>query len=244
MIASLLPPAARAAELLRVPPGSGPGSGPGTAPEPDGPSAALHPREAAHLEHALPKRRREFTATRVCARRALRALGIPPAPILPGSHGAPQWPAGVVGSLTHRRGYCAAAVARATDLLALGIDAEPNAPLPPAVVTTFALPEERRHLRAHPDHPGVHRDRLLFSAKESVYKAWFPLTQRVLRPQDIQIVLPGPPAGPAPRTGTFHAHVLAGAGPPASFAGRWLAHPDLILTAVAVPHPAPAREPG
>lgn len=30
------------------------------------------------------------------------------------------------------------------------------------------------------DHPGIHWDRLLFSAKESVYKAWFPLTAKWL----------------------------------------------------------------
>lgn len=242
MIASLLPRTARAAELLGAPCGSVHGAAP------EDPTTALHPEEAAHLEHALPKRRREFATARICARRALRALGVPPAPILPGPHGAPRWPAGTVGSMTHRRGYCAAAVALATDLLALGIDAEPNRPLPPAVVNTFVRPEERHALRTHPHHPGVHHDRLLFSAKESVYKAWFPLTHRVLRPQHIRVDLHAPPpASPspalsAPRTGTFHAHVLAEAHPPAAFTGRWLAHRGLILTAVAVP-PRPGSAP-
>ncbi|MGW7821409.1 4'-phosphopantetheinyl transferase family protein [Streptomyces puniciscabiei] len=86
-----------------------------TAPHREDPTTALYPQETAHLRHALPKRRREFATARVCARRALQALGLPPAPIPPGSNGAPQWPAGVVGSITHRRRYCAAAVAlRAT----------------------------------------------------------------------------------------------------------------------------------
>ncbi|WP_307805789.1 4'-phosphopantetheinyl transferase family protein [Streptomyces chrestomyceticus] len=244
VIASLLPRTVRAAEVLAAPglPDSVRGAGH------EDPGAALHPEELAHLRHAVAKRRREFALTRACARRALHALGAPPAPVLPGPHGAPQWPAGIVGSMTHRQGYCAAALAHSTDLRSLGIDAEPDEPLSPAVLDTFALPKERDSLRPCPHHSGVHHDRLLFSAKESVYKAWFPLTHRPLRPQHLQIRLHCPSAQatastdvPA-RTGTFHARVLPGPGHvpdapalPHFFTGRWLADHGLILTAVAVP---------
>ncbi len=256
MITALLPPTVRAAEVRTTP-------GPNSSPSPPGPTHAanhhedpnttLHPEERAHLQHAVPKRRRQFALTRSCARRALHALGAPPAPILPGPHGAPQWPVGIVGSMTHRQGYCAAALARGTDLLSLGIDAEPNEPLPPAVLNTFALPAERDSLRPCPHHSGVHHDRLLFSAKESVYKAWFPLTHHPLRPQHLQIRLHCPPAMPTSptgtpsHTGTFHARILPGPGPapnspvaPHFFTGRWLADQSLILTAVTVPHTTPS----
>ncbi|MEU7191588.1 4'-phosphopantetheinyl transferase superfamily protein [Streptomyces sp. NPDC045369] len=250
MIASLLPPTVRAAEVLAAP---GHASGlPGSAlgAEQEDPSAVLHPEELAHLQHAVAKRRREFALVRACARRALHALGAPPAPVLPGPHGAPQWPAGIVGSMTHRQGYCAAVLAHSADLLSLGIDAEPNEPLSPAVLRAFALPEERDSLRPCPHHPGVHHDRLLFSAKESVYKAWFPLTHRPLRPQHLQVRLHCPSArtasstGIPPHTGTFHARPLPttdpvpdAPAPPRLFTGSWLAHHNLILTAVTVPHP-------
>ena len=57
----------------------------------------LFPEEEAVLVRAVDKRRREFTTARACARAALATLGLPPAPIVPGLRGAPQWPPGVVG---------------------------------------------------------------------------------------------------------------------------------------------------
>jgi 4'-phosphopantetheinyl transferase EntD len=69
-------------------------------------------------------------------------------------------------------------------------------------------------------------DRLLFSAKESVYKAWFPLAQRWLGFCDAQIALNA--------DGTFDARLLV-SGPVESFGGRWLARDGLLLTAIAVP---------
>ena len=83
----------------------------------DPPEAALFPAEEALLARAVQKRRREFATGRHCARSALGALGVGPAPILPGQAGAPQWPSGIVGSITHCAGYRAAAVARASEVL-------------------------------------------------------------------------------------------------------------------------------
>ena len=81
----------------------------------DLPDAVLFPQEASALATAVEKRRREFATGRACARRALDDLGIAPSAILPGERGAPQWPPGIVGSITHCAGYRAAAVALATD---------------------------------------------------------------------------------------------------------------------------------
>ncbi|ADP82238.1 4'-phosphopantetheinyl transferase family protein [Pseudofrankia inefficax] len=147
----------------------------------------LFPEEAAIVSQAVERRRREFAAVRACARAALATFGIAPAPILPSGAGpgwasrAPRWPAGIVGSMTHCDGYRAAAVVRASAVSSLGIDAEPGGPLPAGVAETVTRPEERRHLAGlAASHPGVCWDRLLFSAKESVFKAWFPLTGRWL----------------------------------------------------------------
>ncbi|MFK0227637.1 4'-phosphopantetheinyl transferase [Streptomyces sp. NPDC090303] len=139
--------------------------------EPDGPCP--YPEEEALMARAVPGRRREFAAARVCAHRALAALGAAPGPLLRGRRGAPAWPARTVGSITHCAGYRAAAVAPAAGLLALGIDAEPHAPLPPGVRGAVAFgPEEAWLRRAAAGRPDLAWDRLLFSAKESVYKAW------------------------------------------------------------------------
>ncbi|MDX3314405.1 4'-phosphopantetheinyl transferase family protein [Streptomyces sp. NPDC054884] len=138
----------------------------------------LYPQEEALLTRAVDKRRREFTVVRGCARRAMEKLGVPARPVLPGERGAPGWPDGVTGSMTHCADYSAAALVRAADLASLGVDAEPHGPLPEGVLCAIALPEEAARLeRRAADRPEVHWDRLLFSAKESVYKAWFPLTR-------------------------------------------------------------------
>ena len=98
----------------------------------DLPGATLFPEEEAAIARAVPKRRREFATGRGCARAALNRLGEPPVPILRGPQGAPLWPAGVVGSITHCDGYRAAAVARTSDIATVGLDAEPDKPLPRA----------------------------------------------------------------------------------------------------------------
>jgi 4'-phosphopantetheinyl transferase EntD len=143
--------------------------------------AALCPEEETVVRRAGEKRRREFTSARACAREALARLGQPPQAIPSGPRGEPLWPTGFVGSITHCVGYRACAVARSRDLASIGVDAEPNLPLPGGLVGRIALPEEQERLQDLAGvAPGVHWDRLLFSIKESVYKAWYPLAERSL----------------------------------------------------------------
>ncbi|CAL9639414.1 4'-phosphopantetheinyl transferase Svp [Streptomyces sp. enrichment culture] len=206
----------------------------------DGTDAPLYPEEAALLTRAVPKRRREFTAVRSCARRAMEKLGVPARPVLPGERGAPVWPDGLTGSMTHCEGYCAAALVRAADLASLGIDAEVHGPLPEGVLASVSLPGEAARIgRLSAERPAVHWDRLLFSAKESVYKAWFPLTGKWLDFLEADIEFSGDP-GERSR-GTFRAALLV-PGPRVGdrrldgFDGRWTVEGGLVATAVAVPH--------
>ncbi|MGF7236329.1 MAG: 4'-phosphopantetheinyl transferase family protein [Frankia sp.] len=203
----------------------------------DPPEAALFPAEEALIARAVDKRRREFTTARYCARRALAELGRPPTPILRGERGAPGWPPGIVGSLTHCDGYRAAAVARAEDLAAIGIDAEPHAPLPDGVLESITRPEERRWLAAaHAADPTVCWDRLVFCVKEAVYKTWFPLTGRWLGFEDATVSID-------PGTATFGVRLLV-PGPVVAdvqldqFTGRWVVDRGLIVTAIALAQPA------
>jgi len=217
VLAEILPPEVMAAEAFE-----------------DLPGVVLFPEEEAVVARAVDKRRREFTTARACARTALARLGLPPTAILPGAAGAPQWPPGVVGSMTHCAGYRASAVAWATDVLTLGLDAEPDEILPVGVLRTVALADERAGLQALAQSaPGPCWDRLLFSAKESVYKAWFPLTGRWLGFEEAAITFD-------PVDGTFAARLLVpgpqlDGRPLTGFAGRWLARDGLVLTAIAIP---------
>jgi 4'-phosphopantetheinyl transferase EntD len=134
LIADLLPSAVAASESTGDPPDAGPG---------------LFPAEEAVMLTAGPRRRAEFAAGRLCARAALARLGVPAAPILPGPAGQPRWPAGVTGSITHCAGYRACAVARTTDVTAIGIDAEPDAALPAGLIEKVATGPERAWIRRH-----------------------------------------------------------------------------------------------
>jgi 4'-phosphopantetheinyl transferase EntD len=198
--------------------------------------ASLFPEEEQVVARAVEKRRREFVTGRACARTALAKLGIEPQAIPSGPRGAPQWPAGIAGSITHCEGYRACALARQADLTTIGVDAELNAPLPDGLLGDIALPEERRALAVLArEEPGVSWDRLLFSAKEAVYKAWFPLAERWLGFEDAhleidrerrsftaQLLVPGP---------RLDGRELGG------FSGRWLVRDGLVLAAIALAAP-------
>ncbi len=141
-----------------------------------GDDSGLSPDEAAVVAAAVPRRRHQFAAGRRLAREALVDLGRAPVPILPGERGAPTWPAGVVGSVTHCDGYVAAALGETSRLQGLGIDAEPAAPLPPTVLERIASATERTWLAERSAaRPEVAWDRLLFCIKEAVFKAWYPV---------------------------------------------------------------------
>src|SRR5699024_1469353 len=99
--------------------------------------------ERDQITQAVAKRRSEYAGARACARAAMAKLGIDPAPLPKGPDGGPQWPGGVVGSLTHTEGYRAAAVAFSLGVRSVGVDAERHGPLPPGVLRTVALPSER-----------------------------------------------------------------------------------------------------
>jgi 4'-phosphopantetheinyl transferase EntD len=200
------------------------------------PGEALLTEEEPLVARAVGKRRAEFTTVRTCARIALGRLGLPATAVLSGSKREPLWPAGVVGSITHCDGYRAVAVARADQLASIGIDAEPHDPLPAGILERVTLPAERAHLAALP--PGLHWDRLLFSAKESVYKTWFPLTRRWLGFEDAAVTFV-PDADPM--RGTFTARLLVADRPTVAgillttLHGRYAVGDGLLITVITLP---------
>ncbi len=183
----------------------------------DGLAIAPHPGEEHCVAGAGESRRRDFALGRTCARRALRRLGADAGAILRRADGAPAWPAGIVGSITHTRGYAAAAVAHATEFSGIGIDAERVATLAENVERRLFVSEERAWLESlEPEvRPGAAI--LLFSAKEAFFKA---CDMARLRFQDIRVM---------PGSGTMR--VEAG---DRQVEGRWAVAGDLLVTAIAV----------
>lgn len=138
----------------------------------DGGDATLFPEEREAVRNAIDARRAEFAQGRSCARRALASFGVPARPIGVGPRREPLWPEGFVGSITHSGNLVAAAVARSRMVRALGIDAEVAVPLP-SDVRGVVLNAAERVDGGH----GKEHETVVFSAKESVFKALFPLTR-------------------------------------------------------------------
>jgi 4'-phosphopantetheinyl transferase EntD len=197
--------------------------------EPTG--GVLFPEEEQIIARAVQPRRREYATVRSCARACLSRLGYPPAPILPGVGGAPIWPAGIQGSMTHCAGYAGAALGPISRFCGIGIDAEPDAPLPDGVLDLVATPTEHDRLAAVPmESDSPHWDRLLFSAKEAVYKAWFPLVGEWLDHQQAEIIF-------YPQAGNFTAllsrdGLIVDGRHTRRLHGRWVRERGILLTAV------------
>ena len=200
----------------------------------DVPGEPAFPGEEHLVANAVGVRRREFVTARRCARDALAKLGHAPAAIGSGPNREPQWPAGLVGSITHITGFRAAAVAPRSVLASIGIDVEQNGRLPDGVEEAVTVPGEPEMLAALARaFPATHWGRLLFSAKESIYKAWYPLTGRGLGFEAARLTID--PAG------TFAAKLLidgarTDGGPPLTeLRGCFLVAHGLVATAVTVP---------
>ncbi|MFI9404260.1 4'-phosphopantetheinyl transferase Npt [Nocardia sp. NPDC052316] len=219
MIENILPAGVASAELLEYPE-----------------DLKAHPAEEHLIAKAVEKRRRDFIGARYCARLALAELGEPQVAIGKGERGAPVWPRGIVGSLTHCDGYRAAALAHKMRFRSIGIDAEPHATLPEGVLDSVSLPPEREWLKSAGS--ALHLDRLLFCAKEATYKAWWPLTSRWLGFEEAHITFEIQDSSGTSGQGTFHSKLLVpgqtndGGVPLLSFDGRWLIADGFILTAI------------
>ena len=148
-------------------------------------------------------------------------------PVLRGEDRAPIWPPGFVGTISHTDTWCAAAVARAEDVRSIGIDLEPATPLKEALWRRVCTPKERDWLHDL-SAPGV-TGKILFSAKESVYKCQYPITNKFLGFHAVEVELD---------EGEFRAVFQQESGefqPGDVMSGRYLLEEGLVATACELP---------
>jgi 4'-phosphopantetheinyl transferase EntD len=191
--------------------------------------ATLHGEERTAVAAAVRKRQLEFANGRACARRALAQLGLEDASIPVGKRRQPLWPSGFVGSITHTGGFCAAVTARAESYRSVGIDAEPDEPLPTEVVGMVCTEAELRHGQALEPHHRCIADRLIFSAKEAVYKLQYPLAEAFVDFDQVAIEL---------KSGVFLATLqvpIRGFSAGHAFAGRWGRGGGILVAATWLP---------
>lgn len=129
-----------------------------------------YPEEGRGLANAVSKRRNEFIVGRRCARAALAGIGMKPCALPPDESRMPQWPNGVTGSISHSVGLCCAVTAY-TDLIAcLGVDLETTTRISSGVIERVMHPLEEEFVKGNQAYGS-----LIFSVKESFFKAQFPV---------------------------------------------------------------------
>lgn len=149
-----------------------------------GDRALLMPDEAASISSRKDSMRDASGSARHVARGLLAEMGLLGVSVLRTVSGAPVWPAGVVGSLAHDDEFAIAAVAAAASISGLGIDIEPAVPLPAEVADIVRVDGDVL------DGVGeTLATRLLFAAKEAIYKAVFLRDQVILGFEDVAVDL-------------------------------------------------------
>lgn len=200
-------PDLRAALRGLLPPGAGVGQADARA------DHALWPGEG--LPGATPARLREFASGRAAFRMACADAGLPGVALPMAADRSPVWPPGIALSITHDGADALAAVLAGAR--GVGIDLEPDAPLPADVATEVLTPADMAEAR------------LVFSAKEAAYKALFPVMRQVVGFDAMAIAADG---------GILTARLLLPCGPfPAGFrlTGRMARTNGRILTAFVLP---------
>jgi 4'-phosphopantetheinyl transferase EntD len=148
----------------------------------EGDELALLPEEFGAFAASVIKVRRASGAARTVARKLLSRFGQAERAIPKSTAGMPVWPDGIVGSLAHDAQVAVAAIALRREFLSVGVDVEPAEPLDPDLLDIVATTRERENI---PDDPCG--GRVLFSVKEAVYKAVYPLDGVFLDHHDVEV---------------------------------------------------------
>lgn len=188
------------------------------------------------VERAVDKRKREFRAGRNAAHALFGRLGIQHPHLLRGVQREPGWPEGWVGSISHTQGICVVVLAPTRYVMSVGLDVEQATPLDTELRNLICRPEELEQIQRLRVEYGMAPayEKLIFSAKESVHKTYFPLNHHTLDFCDARIALDWPQQ-------SFTAHILnpepRPRNPIAQFKGKFLFYQDWIFTAIVHPKP-------
>ncbi|MGB8814407.1 MAG: 4'-phosphopantetheinyl transferase superfamily protein [Paracoccaceae bacterium] len=183
------------------------------------------------LINAVPARQSEFSAGRAAARAAMAELGLSPATIPSRPDRAPDWPKGCLGSITHSKSACLAAVTRVTTLRGIGLDLEPDTPLDPNLWPTICLVDELNWLEKNEKSQQGQLALLIFSAKEAAYKCQYAISEQMFGFETLHVQI-------AQNSQSFTATFRQSIGPFSKgtpLSGRYVQCESHILTAVTIP---------
>ena len=176
------------------------------------------------VSNAVDRRRREFAAGRAAARVALQKLGLPACAIPSRADRSPTWPTGIVGSISHTRDMCVAALALRSDHAAIGIDVEADAGIDPSLWEIICTPWEIARLQHVVPLQRSRQVTRIFTAKEAFFKWQFPTSGRLIDFQDVHVSVNNPHSFTVYPVSTSMSDSMPGAPE-----GHWMAESGMIV---------------
>ena len=150
-------------------------------------NCVLHREELGILSpRACRRKQSEFASGRAAAHFALHQIGFPNAfPLLRGQKGEPLWPPGIAGSITHCYPWSIAVAVQGSDLPTIGVDLETTGGMKGTDISELVC--DRTELDWVSAGNLQERLTMIFSAKEAVYKACYPLCRRYIDFKDVEL---------------------------------------------------------
>ena len=152
----------------------------------------LHPAEENYFSQLSSVSRKEhYRSGRICAGEVLSKLGTLGQPVLRDPQTRePLWPEGISGAITHSGNWAAAAAGKTSDVLGIGIDLEDlERQVDSRISRHVCIPEEQKWLQECGEDCLEQNLKIIFSAKESIFKAFFPYTRTYLHFHDARILM-------------------------------------------------------
>jgi 4'-phosphopantetheinyl transferase EntD len=152
----------------------------------------LHPAEENYFSQLSSVSRKEhYRSGRICAGEVLSKLGTIGQPVLRDPQTRePLWPEGISGAITHSGNWAAAAAGKTSDVLGIGIDLEDlERQVDSRISRHVCIPEEQKWLQECGEDFLEQNLKIIFSAKESIFKAFFPYTRTYLHFHDARILM-------------------------------------------------------
>ncbi len=152
----------------------------------------LHPAEENYFSQLSSVSRKEhYRSGRICAGEVLSKLGARGQPVLRDPQTRePLWPEGISGAITHSGNWAAAAAGKTSDVLGIGIDLEDlERQVDSRISRHVCIPEEQKWLQECGEDFLDKNLKIIFSAKESIFKAFFPYTRTYLHFHDARILM-------------------------------------------------------
>lgn len=152
----------------------------------------LHPAEENYFSQLSSVSRKEhYRSGRICAGEVLSKLGTRGQPVLRDPQTRePLWPEGISGAITHSGNWAAAAAGKTSDVSGIGIDLEDlERQVDSRISRHVCIPEEQKWLQECGEDCLEQNLKIIFSAKESIFKAFFPYTRTYLHFHDARILM-------------------------------------------------------